>query len=62
MVHYPPMAGAPLSWLVSDSASSVQASLGDEMPDTAADSVIIDAQVEQFAFVGQRFTVVSSSS
>ncbi len=41
-IHYPPMPGAPLSWLVPDSSSSVQVSLGDEMGDTVTE-IIVDA-------------------
>lgn len=36
------MPGAPLSWLVPDSSSSVQVSLGDEMGDTVTE-IIVDA-------------------
>ncbi len=45
-IHYPPMPGAPLSWLVPDSSSSVQVSLGDEMGDTVTE-IIVDADAIQ---------------
>ncbi len=41
-----PITGAPLPWLVTDSASSLQAGLGDEVADTAAE-VVIDANAVQ---------------
>lgn len=40
------VARSPLPWLVTDRASSVQAGLGDEMADTAAE-IIVDADAIQ---------------
>ena len=46
MAYNAPIAGAPLPRLVTDSSSSVQAGLGDEVADTAAE-VVIDADAVQ---------------
>ena len=52
MAYNAPITGAPLPWLVTDSASSLQAGLGDEVADTAAE-VIVDTDAVQFVFLDQ---------
>ncbi len=46
MAYNAPITGAPLPWLVTDSASSVEAGLGDEMADATAE-VIVDTDAIQ---------------